>query len=288
MTVLEVIQRSTEFLSRKGVESPRLQVELLLGHVLQMPRLNLYLQFERQLAAPELDVIRESVRRRGAREPLQHIMGSTAFCGLEIRVNRDVLIPRPETEFLAEQAWQCLASRKNEGQAAAALDFGTGSGCIALALAKQVPAARIVALDRSAGALAVARGNAKELGLDERVQCIEGNDFNALPEGLRFDVIVSNPPYIPSAEISQLAPEVRDFDPRLALDGGEDGLDVIRQLAAEALPFLAPGGQFFCEFGDGQGAAVTEIFRTCQWRVHGVLPDLSGRERILVASRSES
>lgn len=288
MTVLEVIQRSTEFLARKGIESPRLHVELLLGHALRMPRLNLYLQFERQLTAAELDVVRELVRRRAAREPLQHIIGSTSFCGLEIKVTPDVLIPRPETEVLAEHAWKSLAARQDNGQRPAALDFGTGSGCIALALARQVPNARIVALDRSAAALAVARENARELGLEDRIQFVEGSGLKALPGGACFDVIASNPPYIPSAEIERLAPEVRDFDPRLALDGGADGLEVIRQLASEALPFLAPAGQLFCEFGDGQAGAVAENFRACHWHVDRVLPDLSGRERILVASRGES
>src|SRR5262249_39838407 len=158
VTVLEVIQRSTEFLARKGVDSPRLQVEWLLAHVLKMPRLQLYLNFERVLAPPELGTVREMVRRRGHREPLQHIVGSTSFCGLEIAVNPHVLVPRPETELLAERGWQFLNSLSPDPAApATVLDFGTGSGCIAVALACNAPKAHVLALEASEAALKIAR-----------------------------------------------------------------------------------------------------------------------------------
>lgn len=289
MTVLEVIQRSTEFLARKGIESARLEVELLLGHVLKAPRLRLYLDFERQLTPSELDAMREYVRRRAGREPLQHIVGSTSFCGLEIKVNRDVLIPRPETEVLAEHGWQFLASRREQLQRPLlALDFGAGSGCVALALASHAPDVQIMALEISIAALDVARENAERLGLAGRIQFVEGSGFDALPKGGRFDLIISNPPYIPSSEIDQLAPEVRHHDPRLALDGGLDGLDFPRKLASQAPEYLAPGGQLMCEFGDGQSPAVSSIFEAFHWQVKAVLPDLSGRARILIACRTES
>src|ERR1051325_7530406 len=158
MTVLEVIQRSTEFLAKKGVDSPRLQTELLLAHLLKLPRMQLYLNFERALSPVELDSLRDLVKRRGAREPLQHLVGSTSFCGLEIAVNRDVLIPRPETEQLAERAWRFLGGLRPE--ACTALDFGTGSGCVAIALAVKCPPARVIAVDLSEAALKVARQNA--------------------------------------------------------------------------------------------------------------------------------
>src|SRR5438132_4822743 len=154
MTVLEGIQRSTEFLAKKGVESPRLQAELLLAHVLKLPRMKLYLNFERALAPAELDAVRELVRRRGQREPLQHIIGSTSFCGLEIAVNRHVLVPRPETEQLAERGWRFLSTINH--QPSTILDFGTGSGCLAIALALNCAAARIFALDISKEALKLA------------------------------------------------------------------------------------------------------------------------------------
>ena len=235
MTVLEAIQRSTEFLAKKGVDSPRLQTELLLAHLLKQPRMQLYLNFERVLTPAEVDGLRELIRRRGQREPLQHIVGSTSFCGLEIAVNRDVLIPRPETELLAERGWTFLNQLSTlNPQPSTALDFGTGSGCLAIALACKCPAAEVYAIDISPEALALARQNAARHGVAERIRFLQGDGFAAVPEGARFDLIISNPPYIPSGEIASLQPEVRDYDPRRALDGGADGLDYGRRLAAEA------------------------------------------------------
>ena len=155
MTVLEVIQKSAEFLGKRGVESPRLQTELLLAHLLKLPRMKLYLNFDRVLTVPETDALREMIKRRGLREPLQHITGSTSFCGYEITVNRHVLVPRPETELLAEAGWQFLATRPPDS--ASALDFCTGSGCIAIALAAKAQAAKVVATDISPEALTLAR-----------------------------------------------------------------------------------------------------------------------------------
>jgi release factor glutamine methyltransferase len=281
VTVLEVIQRSTDYLAKKGVESPRLQIELLLAHVLGLPRLQLYLNFERPLTGPELATLRELVRRRGDREPLQHLTGSASFCGFEIAVNRDVLIPRPETELLAERAWQLLAMLNP--QPATVLDFGTGSGCLAIAVAAKCPAAVVHALDVSPAALAVARANAARHGLDGRVHFFQGDGFGALPAGVRFDLTVANPPYIPTAEIATLQPEVRDFDPRLALDGGPDGLDCVRRLAAEGGAFLQPAGRLMMEFGDGQGRAVEAVFAARGWGTEPLVADLSGRDRFLIA-----
>lgn len=288
MTVLEVIQRSTEFLARKGVDSPRLQVELLLAHTLKLPRLRLYLDFERQLTEAELDSLRTGVKRRANREPLQHIIGATSFCGLEMKVNPNVLIPRPETEVLAESAWGYLGRAPANERPLMALDFGTGSGCLAIALAVRVPAAQIWALDTSSEALAVARENAQVNGVAERIRFVEGNGLSCLPPDLRFELIVSNPPYIPSGEIAQLMPEVRDYDPRLALDGGPDGLTFFRQLAAEARGRMQTSGQIMCEFGDGQADALRKLFTAEGWDDIAVRPDLSGRPRILVARWGKS
>jgi release factor glutamine methyltransferase len=309
VTVLEVIQRSSDFLARKGVDSPRLQVELLLAHVLLMPRMKLYLNFERPLTEPELVTLRGLVKRRGEREPLQHIVGSTSFCGLEIAVNRAVLVPRPETELLAEEAWKFLLGivrgnaaaefpsprpspldGRGEGEDArspVALDFGTGSGCLALAIAVKCPQAEVHALDISEAALKLARENALRLGLAERVLFYAGDGMAALPDGAGFDLIVSNPPYIPSAEIETLQPEVRDHDPRLALDGGADGLDFYRRLAAEGGSKLKPGGRLMLEHGDGQGGAVAELLAQHGWTVESVLKDYSRRGRILIARRRD-
>lgn len=283
MTVLEIIQRTAEFLAKKGVDTPRLQAELLLAHVLKLPRMKLYLNFERALASAEVDALRELVKRRGQREPLQHIVGSTSFCGFDVAVNPHVLVPRPETEILAELGWRFLATLNF--QPATCLDFGTGSGCLAIALAVKCPAARVTALDVSPKALTVARQNLARHDLEQRIQLVEGDGFAALPAGARFDLMVSNPPYIPTAEIATLQPEVRDFDPRAALDGGVDGLEFIRRLAAEAGEFLAAGGRLMLEFGDGQAGPVREIFACQNWIVEAVREDYSQRPRFLIARR---
>jgi release factor glutamine methyltransferase len=281
VTVLEGIQKSAEFLAKKGIESPRLQAELLLARQLQLPRMQLYLNFERVLAAAEVDGLREMLRRRGRREPLQHIVGSTSFCGLEIAVNRHALVPRPETELLAELGWQFLSTINS--QPSTALDFGTGSGCIAIALAAKNPRAKIIALDVSPEALDLAGQNAARHHVSDRIQFLKGDGFAALPEGIRLDLAVSNPPYIPSAEIQTLQPEVRDYDPRGALDGGADGLDFFRLLATQAGPFLKPDGRVMLEFGDGQAGPVREIFERQNWIVEAIQEDYTHRERVLIA-----
>jgi release factor glutamine methyltransferase len=324
MTVLEAIQKSADFLAKKGVEPSRLQAELLLAHLLKLPRMKLYLNFERGLTPAETDALRESVKRRGQREPLQHIVGSTSFCGYEIAVNRHALVPRPETEMLAELGWQFLnrpaqelerrapsrpettgLSRQAETVlgAPAALDFGTGTGCIAIALAAKCLDAKIFATDISADALALAKDNAVRNNVAERIEFLQGEGFAALSGVAErgrlarefdntntraslprsFDLIISNPPYIPSAEIARLEPEVRDYDPRAALDGGADGLDFYRKLAAEAKPFLKPDGKIMLEFGDGQADTIKTIFENEKWIVEAVQEDYSHRARILVA-----
>jgi release factor glutamine methyltransferase len=313
MTVLEAIQKSTEFLAKKGVESPRLQTELLLAHLLKLPRMKLYLNFERVLTPAETDALRELVKRRGQREPLQHITGSTSFCGFEIAVNRHALVPRPETEILAESGWEFLSTLNCTpnafgAQPSTALDFGTGTGCIAIALAAKCPSAKIVATDVSPEALALAGENAARNNVADRIEFLQSDGFAVfLSEGrvtrvpnseietkirgsqssplrkMEFDLIISNPPYIPSAEIATLQSEVRDFDPRGALDGGADGLDFYRKLAAEAKPFLKPTGKIMLEFGDGQVDAIRAIFAAEKWVVEAVKEDYSQRERILIA-----
>ena len=286
MTVLEAIQKSTEFLAKKGVESPRLQIELLLAHLLKMPRMKLYLNFERVLTPAETDALRELVKRRGRREPLQHITGSISFCGLEIAVNRHALVPRPETELLAEAGWQLLSTLNL--QPSTVLDFGTGTGCIAIALAVKCPQAIIMATDISAEALALAKENAVRHNVAGQIRFLQGDGFTTFPTDASFDLIVSNPPYIPSAEIATLHPEVRDFDPCAALDGGVDGLDFYRRLAVEAKSFLKPNGKIMLEFGDGQDRTIRNIFEAEKWIVEAVKEDYSHRARILIATSSSS
>jgi release factor glutamine methyltransferase len=289
VTVLEVIQKSTEFLTKKGVESPRLQAELLLAHLLKLPRMRLYLNFERVLTQAELDDFRELIKRRGLREPLQHIVGSTSFCGLEMAVNRRVLIPRPETEILAELGWQFLSQLSTlNSQPITALDFGTGSGCLAIALAVKCPAAQVWAIDVSLEALELAKQNAARHNVADQIQFLEGDSFDVLPEKTRLDLIISNPPYIPSAEIAALQPEVRDFDPRRALDGGSDGLDYFRRLSSTTGGFLKPGGRMMLEFGDGQADAIRNIFELQKWIVEAVKEDYTGRPRVLIACANKT
>lgn len=283
MTVLEAINKGSEFLTRKGIDSPRLQSELLLAHILNMPRLRLYLDFERQLTEAQANELRDLIVRRGNHEPLQHIIGSTSFCGLPIAVTSATLIPRPETEGLAEHAWNFLNENPNE---TIFVDLGTGSGCIPIAVAAHAKRSRGVAVDISKEALAIAKQNIEKNGLAERVKLREGDFLAALQPAERFDVIVSNPPYIATAEVELLQPEVRDHDPRLALDGGADGFDFHRALAERAAQFLKPAGRLFIEFADGQGEALRELFGSHGWNVHGIFRDLSGVDRILSASFS--
>jgi len=259
-----------------------------------MPRMKLYLNFDRELSAAETDALREAVRRRGRREPLQHITGSTSFCGHEIMVNRDVLIPRPETELLAELGWTFL--QQHAGSAGpngpSALDLCTGSGCIAIAIAAKCPAAQLVAADVSPAALAVARANADRNQLSDRIEFLAGEGFKALADAperastRQFDLVVSNPPYIPSAEIATLDPEVRDFDPGLALDGGLDGLDFYRQLAQASAAYLKREGRMMLEFGDGQAESIKKIMEKENWIVEAVKEDYSQRARIIILKAS--
>jgi len=280
VTVLEAIQRSAEFLARKGVESPRLQAELLLAHVLQLPRLKLYLQFDRVLTPAETDQLREAVRRRGRREPIQYITGRAAFCGRDLHVTPHVLIPRPETEQLAELGWTRLAAMPPPRLA---LDVGTGSGCLAIALVEHCPDTRCLALDASPEALQVARENVTAAGLTDRIELLLSHKLEAVPPQPRFDLIISNPPYIPTAEIPALQPEVRDHEPRLALDGGPDGLDAFRWLAPEARARVRPTGLLLVECGDGQADAVAALLRQHNWIVTGIHPDYTQRPRFVEA-----
>ena len=281
MTVLEAIQKSADFLGKKNVDSPRLHAELLLAHQLKLPRMKLYLNFERVLTPVETDGLRELVKRRATREPLQHITGSASFCGCEIAVSRHALVPRSETELLAEFGWKLIATCNL--QTVAVLDFGTGTGCIAIAIAAKCPSAQITALDISVDALALAQANALQNQASERIVFLQSDGFAALKIGTQFDLIISNPPYIASVEIDTLEPEVRDFDPRAALDGGTDGLDFYRRLATEAKPFLKPEGKIMLEFGDGQAEAIKNIFEAKKWIVEAVQADYSQRARFLVA-----
>ena len=252
-TTLKVLDWTKEFLSSRGVENARLEAEWLLCAATGLDRVGLYLNFEKQLDDEELASYRSMVARRGRREPLQHILGSQEFCGLEFEVTPDVLIPRHDTETLVHEA----LARMPDAQSV--LDIGTGSGCIAVSLAKQLPLAAITAIDISGAALTVARRNAERNGV--AIEFLQGSLCEPVA-GRCFDLIVSNPPYIPSRNIEMLEPEVRDFDPPGALDGGADGLDIYRALIPAALSCLNPGGWLLVEIGAGQASDVKQLFRT--------------------------
>jgi release factor glutamine methyltransferase len=250
-TVLKVLQWTAGYLKEKGIEGGRLDAELLLSDALILDRVGLYLNYDRPLTTVELTFFRQQVGRRARREPLQYILGRAEFWSLPFVVNPAVLIPRPDTEILVEEALKRASVEAN------ILDVGTGSGAIAVALAHELPGAAVEGVDISPAALEVAAENARRNGVDGRVRLGEA-DLARLPEG-PFDLIVSNPPYIPSDELAALMPEVRDFEPRLALDGGGDGLESYRLLARQAPSRLHSGGWLLLETGAGQAPAVREL-----------------------------
>ena len=284
MRILDIINRTAPFLENHGVESPRLNIELLLAHLLGKRRLDLYMEFERELDEPTLEKLREMVKRRAAGEPLQYITGEAEFCGLKFAVDRRVLIPRPETELLVEtvleQLKKVVRSQKSEVRI---IDLCTGSGCVAVSLAKNLGNTTIFSTDISTDALAVAHGNAARHGVEKKIRFLQGDLLQVIPDSLRVDVLVSNPPYIASGELAGLPKEVRDFEPVQSLVAGEDGLKVIRRIVADARRFLLPDGILALELGAGQRAAVEPLCAAHGLQVTKVVKDLQGHERVIVA-----
>jgi release factor glutamine methyltransferase len=289
-TLLEIIQKTTDFLASKGVESARLNAEQLVGHALGLKRMQIYLQFERILGEPELEKIRPLVKRRAQREPLQHILGTVEWGGLTLKCDRRALVPRPETEELFEMVVKRRAGAVPAGPDAVAaplrvLDLGTGGGALALALAKAWPESRVTAVDASDDGLALAGENATVLGLAERVTFLKSDWFAALPAGETFDVIVSNPPYLTEAEVAAAEPEVRVHDPRAALIASDEGLADLRVIIREAASRLAPGGLLAMETGIAQHAVLlSELTAAGLLRAESV-QDLSKRDRFVLAWR---
>jgi len=300
-TVLDIIDWSKEHLAEKGFENARLETELLLSHALSLSRIELYLEFERQLKQQELATYKALLKRRLAGEPVQYVTGTAAFMFSEFEVNPAVLIPRPETEALMEVALRIIGEMAAapgvacEGADAGKIepaedelvlaDVGTGSGVIATTLAQKVAGAKVIATDPSVEALAVAARNAEHAGVADKIRFLEGPLLTPLQaEGLegRITAIVSNPPYVPSGEIARLPSDVRDFEPRGALDGGPDGLDVIRGIAQDGPTFLVPGGALVLEVGEGQAEAVGELLAQGLGRVE-IHRDYAGRDRIVTA-----
>lgn len=272
MIVRELIQRSASWLAGKGFDSARLEAELLLAHVLQTERLRLYVESDKPLDDAEVDSFRELLKRRARGEPSAYITGGKEFYGIAFEVTPDVLIPRPETELIVDRARTLKPAR--------ILDVGTGSGCIAVACAVRLPEAAIVATDISPAALAVAAKNANGAGVSERVEFREGDLLAPVQADERFDLIVSNPPYVaPGAAL----PEVDLHEPHLALYAGADGLDILKRLIPAARAHLAEGGTLLVEIGEDQSEAVQALARPHFTDV-AVLADLASLPRLLVAS----
>jgi release factor glutamine methyltransferase len=278
LTVLEIIKRTTDFLASKGVESARLNAELLIGHALGLKRMQLYLQFERPLGEPELEKIRPLVRRRAQHEPVQYIVGETEFCGLKLKVDRRALIPRPETELLIEN----VVAAVGLSTPIRALDLGTGTGAIALALAKAFPDATIFAVEVSGDALALARENATATGLESRVQFLQSRWFEGVPTEPRFQLIVANPPYLTAEETAKTAPEVRDYEPTCALTSAEDGLADLREIIEAAPRYLEPSGLLAVETGIAQHTKLLELMRAAGFARSESRQDLTGRDRYVL------
>jgi len=270
MTVLEVINNTTAFFTKHNVSSPRLTVELMLADALQKSRMQLYLDFDKPVDDGVLDRLRPLVKKRAEGEPLEYLLGSTTFAGHRVQVTRDVLIPRPETEILFQTACELI-----DPAGLPVLDVGTGSGILAMSLAKKFTTLEIVAVDISPAALAVAQGNAKDCG-NIRFEESDLLENKSLPE--RFQMIVANLPYIPTGLMDGLMREVR-HEPRLALDGGADGLDIIRRLIEQSKGRTRYLG---LELGDGQAEAAKTLCLAAGYALMRVLPDLTGQDRILV------
>lgn len=285
-TIQKLLNWVAEYLGRKGIDSPRLSAELLLSHVLAKKRIELYTQFDRCVAEDQLARLRELVKRAGQHEPVAYLVGKTEFYSLELNVTPDCMIPRPETELLVERAIELL--RTSSGTQLVC-DLCTGSGCIATAIAKDCPDARIIASDISDDALKVAAQNVQKHLLDERVELLCGDLFEPVTarlHGDKFDLIVCNPPYVSAAEYEALAKNVRDFEPRLALFAGPDGLDIFRRVIQEAGAFLKPGGALMLEIGFSQGRAIKELLeQTGTFAEIRFDKDLQNHDRIAIAKK---
>ena len=282
MTVSEARRELTDLFRSSGVESPEVNAEWLLSSLLNCSRVELPLRLDETIPDPQLEHLNSQAARRAKREPLQHILGTAFFCGLEFQVTPAVLVPRPETEQLVD-----LACKMAETIPCPVIyDFGTGSGCIAVTLAKRLAKAKVIASDISDEALRLAKANAEQHEVIKRVE-FRRADSSALAAGEQVQLIVSNPPYIPTSEIAVLEPEVRDYDPRLALDGGRDGLEFYRMLARLGQMALTPGGSLIAEFGDGQEDEIESIFRKSTWPSVRFAEDFCGKPRIVIASTGQ-
>jgi release factor glutamine methyltransferase len=285
-TVGELLKVTTDFLQRRNIDSPRLSAEILLAHQLCLDRIQLYLSFEQPLQEEEVEGYRSLIKRRVSREPIQYITGVQEFWSLEFNVGPRVLVPRPETEVLIEQVIDLHKGKKLSDQPRI-LDLGTGCGAIAIALGKEIPEAKIWASDISQDAMDVARQNAIKHGVDERIHFLLGDMFQPFRGGnLLFQVIVSNPPYIPSDAFDSLAPEVKDHEPRLALDGGKDGMAYVTKIVLGGADYLTAQGWILVEMDPDQTSNASDLMeKTGRYRTPTRIKDYSRRFRVVVAQK---
>ena len=285
MTIAEALQKATETLSAYNVPDARLDAEFLLRHALGKDRAWLLIHMQDRVDDQGQRSFERIIERRKRREPLQYIIGTQEFWGLPFKVTPDVLIPRPETEFVVEAALTAVSGNN----APVIVDLCTGSGCIAISLAKELPKARIFATDRSERAVPVAQENARLNSVADRIRFLEGDIFGPLEEldllG-RIDCLVTNPPYVRSGDLTTLQPEVRDFEPEMALVAGPEGTEIAERIIHQAPEYLKRGGSLIMEMGIGQAAALRKILeKTHQFGPIGIVKDLAGIERVIVAKK---
>ena len=279
-TVGRLLTWTADFLRDHGSESPRLDAEVLLAHALGCERIALYTRFAESANEATRESFRESVRRRSAGAPVAYLVGHKEFFSLDFEVGPAVLIPRPDSEFVITEFLRVAKTRKS----VTVIDVGTGSGNLAVVAAHQHSGARVWATDRSPQALEVAKRNAKRHGVSDRIEFLEGNLFSPLPQDLRVDCILSNPPYIPTAEIPQLPVGVREYEPHMALDGGQTGLEHVERLIAEACRHLNAGGQLIIEIGAPQESAVRALVEACGvYDLEPTIYDYAGHPRVVSA-----
>lgn len=280
-TIMKILNWTKQYFADKGVENPRLDAEILLCAVLKCERINLYIDFERPLDESELAQFKQMVIRRAQGEPLAYILGEKAFMRNTFKVNKYTLVPRPETELLVEHLVRICEQINQEAKI---LDIGTGSGAIIVSLLDYLPQAKGVGVDISAGALKVAKENAVNIGVSKRAAFLHSDLFTAIPDEKKFDIIVSNPPYIPAKDISSLAKDVQN-EPHSALDGGEDGLDFYRKITAEASLHMAEDGLLAFEIGINQSEAVSGLCRENGFTAVAVGKDYAGIDRMVFAAK---
>lgn len=283
-TMKKVLDWTIEYFASKNIPEPRLSAELLLAHILNARRIDIYVQFERILSPDERNAYRNLIQRRAQREPVQYILGETEFMGFPFKVSPAVLIPRPDTEILVDSVVEYIKSLKDQRKTM--LDIGAGSGCIAVSLAKIFPGSEMWAIEKSPAALAIAKENAAIN--DVSIRFVEGDFFEHCSDfNIRFDIIVTNPPYISSSDWEKLQPEVRRYEPRDALYGGENGTEFFRRLIPATEEILKPGGSIFLETGYDQARIVAGLLQKAGYQTE-LRRDYSDIERVVIARRNSS